>query len=579
MSLAAQISIISSKYSSQTVIDPGKSVISSYDLNNYFADHADTYLNTPSVSDPWDSTSIHAGIVDMLEQHGIPTWNGYRYWMAHTPFPPNHPVNPSQGENPEILVSNDGVTWIEPPGITNPIELTPTGVGYNADPFLWFSDDTLYCFYRRAQLRVYARSSTDGITWSDRIEVYNFFTNPDYAISPQIVKIGAIYWMYGVASVGEGGGVKRMPSSSLLGPYDHTQVENITFVDSDVFTDNYLEPLIEEWQFSLKMYQGKLYMGMYYINGNSNRKALYILVSEDYTEFTQIRYPVLSMYYDYVLNHDDGNFAWDMGHYTPEILPFKENGVFKIHLWYTGYRKETSGKTFYYQAYSVIEPKTTGLELSDGNSIAYSRIQQLAAANNLNGYIFGDDCTRSNEILNLSSSGVAWNVTEGQFSIYNNYIVNSMNAIPATGFSTLRIDSVPADFEIIFQWLYVTKGVGSDTYPLFYPVMGSVDGDLRMFSGLNSTVPLWIWNGVYNKIRACSRWFLPTELVEYKIRMVSNLFTLWINGCKMYSHQFVVGDFADLAEMNSILGGGQIGWRFPANSDDQIKNVTLRDLT
>src|SRR5699024_8293928 len=43
-------------------------------------------------------------------------WNGYRFWMAFTPYPN------TQHENPSIVASGDGVNWVVPSGLTNPID-------------------------------------------------------------------------------------------------------------------------------------------------------------------------------------------------------------------------------------------------------------------------------------------------------------------------------------------------------------------------------------------------------------------------------------------------------------------------
>ena len=41
-------------------------------------------------------------------------WNGYRYWMAMTPYPNGNAAY----ENPSIVVSNDNLNWIVPPGLS-----------------------------------------------------------------------------------------------------------------------------------------------------------------------------------------------------------------------------------------------------------------------------------------------------------------------------------------------------------------------------------------------------------------------------------------------------------------------------
>lgn len=120
---------------------------------------------------PWQETRptsdgsgemIHPSVVDMGESG----WQGYRFWSVDTPYPRND----VKLENPEILASNDGLTWEVPPGVTNPIAPFP-GEGFNSDPEMvwdaankrmfavwrWFGNSLIY--YQHA-------TSTDGRTWS-----------------------------------------------------------------------------------------------------------------------------------------------------------------------------------------------------------------------------------------------------------------------------------------------------------------------------------------------------------------------------------------------------------------------------
>ncbi|MQM28342.1 hypothetical protein [Glycomyces albidus] len=96
-------------------------------------------------------------------------WNGYRYWMAHTPYPGGN----SAHEDPNIVASNDGVTWVVPRGLRNPIDNQPGLPGpYNSDTELAMGPSkTMYLFWRvvipdRAEERIKYSTSSDGVHWS-----------------------------------------------------------------------------------------------------------------------------------------------------------------------------------------------------------------------------------------------------------------------------------------------------------------------------------------------------------------------------------------------------------------------------
>lgn len=103
---------------------------------------------------------------DVIDFGSGTSWNGYRYWMVMTPYPLANNVY----ENPSIVASNDGDTWVEPAGITNPLDPQPSP-GFNSDVDLLynvFGTNELVACYRQtlsAADTYFYRSSTDGITW------------------------------------------------------------------------------------------------------------------------------------------------------------------------------------------------------------------------------------------------------------------------------------------------------------------------------------------------------------------------------------------------------------------------------
>jgi len=121
---------------------------------------------TPLIT-PTSDTSGDALHPDVIYIPG--GWNGYNYWMIMTPFNESRITL----ENPEILASNDGNTWIDPG--TNPLDPDPAGNNFNSDPSLMLYKNTMYVYWREAVVgdgdRIFAKTSTDGVTWSNQIEV------------------------------------------------------------------------------------------------------------------------------------------------------------------------------------------------------------------------------------------------------------------------------------------------------------------------------------------------------------------------------------------------------------------------
>ena len=127
-------------------------------------------------------------------------WNGYKYWMAYTPFPSE------ADENPCICASNDLIKWETPAGLINPLDKPHdyyTGAtGYWSDTNLLYNPDTdkLECFYRgigasaTGENNICRKTSSDGIMWSDR-EIIFTFTGGSY-VSPTVIYENSKYTMY-----------------------------------------------------------------------------------------------------------------------------------------------------------------------------------------------------------------------------------------------------------------------------------------------------------------------------------------------------------------------------------------------
>lgn len=104
--------------------------------------------------------TIHPSVIDMGRK-----WNGYRWWLADTPFKDDN----DQLENPSVWGSNDRVNWEVPKGLVNPLQLPPAG-GYHSDTEIVYDPDTgqMICYWREVSsggpyLR--AMTSTNGSSW------------------------------------------------------------------------------------------------------------------------------------------------------------------------------------------------------------------------------------------------------------------------------------------------------------------------------------------------------------------------------------------------------------------------------
>ncbi len=161
------------------------------------------------------------------------TWNNYKYWMANTPLPNGD----NAYENPSIWASNDGVTWIVPDGITNPIIAKPVGDGaFNSDVDLFYnsSDNKMYLIYRQTtsvtEIRII--SSTDGINWSAP-KVLLTYSGDIKMTSPSLIKIGTIYYIYynNFSTSAPGNSkLQRISSSTIDGTYTNPEDLNAPII-------------------------------------------------------------------------------------------------------------------------------------------------------------------------------------------------------------------------------------------------------------------------------------------------------------------------------------------------------------
>jgi hypothetical protein len=144
----------------------------------------------------------HPDVLRIPEGFGAGRWP---YWMACTPYP----YWDSFFENPEIFVSRDGICWLIPPGLRNPLVPSPETRGdHHSDPDLLFYDRQLWLFYRSTfrskrpahipdQNTLYLLRSTDGIHWSAPHEILQGSAGAQL-LSPAVLHDGRQFLMWTV---------------------------------------------------------------------------------------------------------------------------------------------------------------------------------------------------------------------------------------------------------------------------------------------------------------------------------------------------------------------------------------------
>lgn len=157
------------------------------DANMSITTFEDKYLKLPSSY--WNGTdkdyqTTHPSVVQFDN-----AWNGYKYWMCHTPYP----FADDDYENPTIAVSNNGFEWSDING-SPPLVAFPGGSNYNSDGHIFFNSATnsLEIWYREVTNSTTVENikritSKDGKVWTSPELMYSVTsTNGLKAIAPSV---------------------------------------------------------------------------------------------------------------------------------------------------------------------------------------------------------------------------------------------------------------------------------------------------------------------------------------------------------------------------------------------------------
>lgn len=153
-------------------------------------------------------------------------WRGWEYWMVVNPYPRGNPAF----ENPSIVVSRDGLHWVVPPGLQNPV--VPQDAP-NSDPDLSYDPvgDRLILYYRQVRDGANVITSTDsrdGVVWT---APHVAFREPNHqAIGPStVLRVGhrRRMWYTDAGPHGCRSAVSTLKTRTAL----RTEIQNLTRSD------------------------------------------------------------------------------------------------------------------------------------------------------------------------------------------------------------------------------------------------------------------------------------------------------------------------------------------------------------
>lgn len=276
-------------------------------------------LNTPTYDG--SGQAMHPAIVVFPQD-----WHGYRYWMSVTPYT-NDNVSV---ENPSILVSHDGITWIVPAGVSNPVAPYQSAHLMDSDLFYDAASDQLWVYYLRdaTETILLRRTSSDGIHWSDATTLLS--VPYIQIVSPAIAKVNGTYQLWsvnpGVNGCGAGTTQVEYRSSS----------DGVHWVSPHIV--NLRQPGFEIWHIDVQWIAPKgEYWALYaaYPAGRTcGITSLYFATSTDGLNWNSFRKPLIAP-----------GGGWDSGQIYRSTFIYDATSdsldiwysAQKGHVWHTGY--------------------------------------------------------------------------------------------------------------------------------------------------------------------------------------------------------------------------------------------------
>lgn len=351
-------------------------------------------------------------------------WNGYNFWMMATPYTDTN----SKWENPCVYCSEDGVNWIVPDGVNNPIVPKPEGAGYNADVNLCMDKfgETMYCTYRvRGEAGIPPHvdliMSDDGVNWSAPKKIMQMPQGEDCAV-PNVWYEDGKYYMSNI-DLDQKDPLKR----SILKIYTCNTIDGDWEKSHETQIPN-IPTNLELWHYEIRKI-GSKYIIMYTVANKGGYGAggrIYMASSYNLKDWeTSEKFLITPT-------------AEDKSSYKSSFIPYLTSEGLKIKVWYS----ETTWLLYY-------------TELKFNNNIKTIDEDLKFIENNYNTTIFDDFIDDNNTII--TNRGVKttnkdinlnWSKILGSdFSIINNKCkltsdVNSISCVRLEKYEKYEISTV-----------------------------------------------------------------------------------------------------------------------------------------
>jgi hypothetical protein len=230
--------------------------------------------------------------------------DGYKYWMGCCPY---HGAGVLH-ENPCVYVSNDGVTFVDPPGLTNPISPTPVEGGNNADPQLYWdelgqqfvmswmrgalgyqwngTDYSTAPGYNSGEIKM--KTSPDGIVWSDLIHAIQDNCAVVYASSPSLMRMPDGTWrLYIVNQAPNPNTIEYYTATSLTGPWTASGV-----------VATYSTLITQPWHVEIQRYGSDYIMLLNTVDNYSRHQLLFLTSTDGVAWVVDANYPFAQAWFD-----------------------------------------------------------------------------------------------------------------------------------------------------------------------------------------------------------------------------------------------------------------------------------------